>query len=193
MSYQTYTTEAIVCGSYASNTSDKSFLLFTRDAGMLFATARSVREEKSKQRHALQDFSRIRVSLVKGKSGWRIGSVESLGNPFMESATKSARVALAQLIKLLRRYVHGEGVLSNVFSDTIETLALIESDSIDQDILLSVFHVRLLAHLGYSINIKQLGDLVNHRSIEYALSQYSEAYDFAIERAIESGSEASHL
>ncbi|MEX2341217.1 MAG: recombination protein O N-terminal domain-containing protein, partial [Candidatus Paceibacterota bacterium] len=82
MSYKTYTTEAIVCGSRVNNTSDKSFLLFTKDAGMLWAAAKSVREERSRQRFALQDFSLIRASLIKGKSGWRIGSVESDRNYF---------------------------------------------------------------------------------------------------------------
>ena len=72
MSYQTYITDAVVVGSYASNTADKSYLLFTKRAGMLYATARSVREERSKQRYALQDFSHITVTLVKGKGGWCI-------------------------------------------------------------------------------------------------------------------------
>jgi len=85
------------------NTSDKSFLLFTRDNGMLFATAKSVREEVSKQRQALQDFSRIRVSLVKGKTGWRIGSVESLRNDFSAAYDRETRGSVVSLYRLLRR------------------------------------------------------------------------------------------
>ena len=38
---------------------------------MVLAAARSVREEKSRQRYALQEFALVRVSLIKGKSGWR--------------------------------------------------------------------------------------------------------------------------
>jgi len=91
MSYATYTTEALVCGSRNNNTSDRAYLLFTEEVGMIWASARSVREERSKQRYALQDFSLIRVSLVKGKSGWRIGSVEATCNPFMEARSRSGQ------------------------------------------------------------------------------------------------------
>ena len=48
MSYQTYITEALIVGSFDSNTADKSYLLFTKSAGMLYASARSVREEDRK-------------------------------------------------------------------------------------------------------------------------------------------------
>lgn len=56
MAYETYTTEALVCGTFNRNTADRSYLLFTREAGMLYADARSVREERSRQRYALRTF-----------------------------------------------------------------------------------------------------------------------------------------
>ena len=105
MSYQTYTTEALVCGSFLHNTADKVFLLFTREAGMLYATAKSVREERSKQRFALQDFSLINVSLIKGKQGWRVGSVEAEVNYFTKSEERLARGSVVLLFKTLRRFI----------------------------------------------------------------------------------------
>lgn len=86
MAYVTYTTDAIVCGTYDRNTADRSYRLFTRELGMLYADARSVRLEKSKQRQALQDFSLIKVSLVKGKAGWKIGSVSEVQNYYTHVA-----------------------------------------------------------------------------------------------------------
>ena len=56
MAYVTYTTLALVCGTFDQKTSDRSYMLFTREAGMLFASARSVREERSKQRYASTRF-----------------------------------------------------------------------------------------------------------------------------------------
>ena len=150
MSYQTYITEAIVCGSKNNMTSDKSYLLFTKDAGMLWATARSVRLEKSKQRYALQDFSIIRVSLVKGKGGWRIGSVEAVGNPFMEACSRRARGGVHSAMMLLRRLVHGEEANTNLYIDTVLALTCMsvaeESDIAD---LQDIFTLRLLHSLGY--------------------------------------------
>lgn len=150
MAYATYTTEALVCGSRDSFTSDRSFLLFTREAGMLWASARSVREEKSKQRYALQDFSIIRVSLVRGKSGWRIGSVEAIANPFMEARERGARGGVSAVVKLLRRFLHGEEPHPALYDDTVLALSCISAaegeDIID---LQEQFTLRLLYVLGY--------------------------------------------
>ena len=88
MAYQTYITEAIVCGSYDSNTSDRSFLLFAREAGMIYAHAKSVREERSKQRYALQVCSHVRVTLIRGKSGWKIAGVEPQQNLYALATTR---------------------------------------------------------------------------------------------------------
>lgn len=122
MSYQTYTTKAIVCGSFDSNTADRSFLLFTRRAGMLYATARSVREERSKQRYALQVFSLINISLVKGKSGWRIGSVESTGNLFSKAQTRQTRGSVVSIMKLVRQYIHGEETNHELYDEVSKGL-----------------------------------------------------------------------
>ena len=193
MSYQTYITEAVVCGSQVSNTSDKSFLLFTREAGMLWATARSVREEKSKPGHALQDFSLIRVSLVKGKSGWRIGSVEALGNSFMESNAREARAGSAYLVKLIRRYVHGESALPDVFTDLLTALTLAKNaDTEKREAALAVFHVRLLARLGYVAGSAELTPLIEDTFIN-AIDTMTPALFARITIATKAASAASHL
>jgi len=150
MSYKTYTTDAIVCGSRESNTSDRAYILFTRDAGMLWANARSVREEKSKQRYALQDFSIIRVSLVRGKSGWRVGSVDAISNPFMEAGARGARAGLSAVIKLLRRFLHGEEAQTQIFDDAVMALTCIAVAEHDDIIdLQEQFTLRMLNWLGY--------------------------------------------
>ncbi|MDA8596972.1 recombination protein O N-terminal domain-containing protein [Candidatus Pacebacteria bacterium] len=150
MSYATYTTEAIVCGSKDSYTSDRSYLFFTKDAGMLWATARSVREERSKQRFALQDFSIIRVSLVKGKGGWRIGSVEAVSNPFMEASERSSRAGISAVLKLLRRFLHGEVAHPDLYRDAVLALScLVAADPTDVVDIQNQFTLRLLHQLGY--------------------------------------------
>jgi recombinational DNA repair protein (RecF pathway) len=116
--------------------------------GVLIASARSVREEKSKQRHALQEFSHIRVSLVKGKSGWRVGSVEALGNVFLACETREARAACTDLIKSIRRYVHGETPLMAVFDDLCEATYLCATDP-EPARIAELFSLRLLSQLGY--------------------------------------------
>ncbi len=118
MSYKTYITEALVCGSTPSNTSDKSFLLFTREAGMLYASAKSVREERSKHRYALQDCALIRVTLVRGRSGWKITGTEAMQNFYSEQETREGRKLVRDVVRLLRRLIHGEESVPSIFDET---------------------------------------------------------------------------
>lgn len=190
MSYTTYTTEAIVCGSKDSHTSDRSFLLFTHDGGMLWATARSVREEKSKQRYALQDFSIIRVSLVKGKSGWRIGSVEAISNPFMEAGTRAARAGVSAVVKQLRRFLHGEESSQTIFKDTVLALScLTQAEAEDIVDLQNQFTLRLLNTLGY------IAPHPVYQEILEAPDPWSVPYEIPPQahKAIERALQASHL
>lgn len=151
MAYATYTTEALVCGAFDSNTSDRSYLLFTRDAGMVRASARSVREERSKQRYALQEFSLVRVSLVRGKTGWRIGSATGEANVFTNAGAREARAGIVRVIKLLRQFLHGEEPAPALYDDArMALLALRDlSGSHAPGHIVELFTLRLLHKLGY--------------------------------------------
>ncbi len=149
MAYVTYTTQALVCGTFNRNTADGSYILFTREAGMLYADARSVRKETSKQRYALQDFSLVRVSLIKGKVGWKIGSIEAKQNYYHQAVDKAARGSVVSLFRLLRRFVKGEEPAPVLFDYV--TAALTELiKSIDERIFVQMaVQVKLLGLLGY--------------------------------------------
>lgn len=147
MAYQTYITEALVCGSYDSNTSDRSFLLFSREAGMIHAHAKSVREERSKQRYALQSCSHVRATLVRGKSGWRIAGVEPYQNLYALAGTREARAFLRNIILLVRRVIHGETLYEKIFDDIIGTCMQVGKH--DPSKLESILTLRILHALGY--------------------------------------------
>lgn len=147
--YATYTTNALVCGTYRKNTADATYALFTADSGMIYATARSVREERSRQRYALQDFSLVRISLVRGKSGWRIGSVESLQNFYRHAPDQSTRRAVVYIIKLLRRFVPSEGALPEVFLVTQMVFDRLIAQPADAGWLQLRYELWLLTTLGY--------------------------------------------
>lgn len=137
-----------MCGHKDSYTSDRSFLLFTEDAGMVWASARSVREERSKQRPALQDFSLVRVSLVKGKTGWKIGSVSVTENFYSLSTTRESRGAVTSIIRLVRQYLQGEELQPAVFADTVAALESAVAAVVGESIV-DMFKLRFLYHLGY--------------------------------------------
>lgn len=147
MAYQTYITEALVCGSFDSKTADRSFLLFTKEAGMIYAHAKSVREERSKQRYALQDCSHVRATLIRGKSGWKIAGVESIQNLYALTESREARAFLRNIIRLLRRVIHGETVYDEIFDDIIS--ACTQAEKYPHTKLESILSLRILHALGY--------------------------------------------
>lgn len=154
MSYSTYTTEALVCGTWDRNTADKSYLLFTKNAGMLYADARSAREEKSKQRFGLQDFSYIRVSLIKGKNGWRIGSVEPVCNHYADAIDKAGRGSVVMIYRWLRRFYKGEESDPLLFVYLLAGLEVLGKTVTDRAYLERLIQLRVLYDLGY-VDTKQ--------------------------------------
>lgn len=162
MAYQTYSTEAIVVGSFESKTADKTFLLFTKEAGLVYASARSVREERSRQRYALQDFSLINVSLIKGKAGWRIGSVDVVRNYFLESTARLVRASIYRHIRLLRRYVQGEEVNAPLYEEVKDQLEALANPTLSNRIAVEhAAHTRLLYALGYISLTPELSDFID--------------------------------
>jgi len=190
-----YITEAIVCGSRHNMTSDKSYLLFTKELGMLWAVARSVRMEKSKQRCAMQDFSVIRISLVLGKASWRIGSVEALSNPFLASDSRASRGGVSFVVKAIRKYVHGEEIVPRTYLDAHAVLLILSSlDDVSMiEVYQQVFVLRMLAELGYIKTDDVLEALLKAETIEDAVQLYDVSLDALLTKSIEHAAEVSHL
>ena len=192
MSYTTYITEALVCGTMHRNTADSSYLLFTREAGMLFAAAKSVREERSRQRFALQDFSLIRVTLIRGKSGWRIGSVESHENFYATASDKAARGSIVAIVRFLRRFVHGEEPNHELYDYLIATLREVLTIAGDRTCVDAVVQLRALEMLGY-VSSAVVPDTVRTSSLSDLPRTCSPALTSTIEEIIERSVAASHL
>jgi recombinational DNA repair protein (RecF pathway) len=192
MSYKTYITEAIVCGTKNSNTSDRSFLLLTREAGMLYANARSVRLEKSKQRFALQEFALVRATLIKGKTGWRIGSVQPEKNYYHEAVDKAARGSVVAILRQLRRFIHGEEVHEELFDFSIDALNFVLADVAERKFIDQVVQLRLLNLLGY-VSSASVPDSLLQTSLETVAALKTDALETALSRALETATKASQL
>ncbi len=192
MAYATYITEALVCGTRVRNTSDCSYLLFTKNAGMLFADARSTREEKSKQRFALQDFSYVRVSLIKGKSGWRIGSVESLKNYYASAEDKAARGSVVSMVRMLRRFIQGEESMQSVFDYALESLEVLSVQQEKRAYIENVIQLRFLQQLGY-VAERELPQDIKAVQPEGIVSSYSDQVDARVKLLLKRSVSSSHL
>ena len=192
MAYQTYTTKALVCGTFARNTADGTFLLFTQKAGMLYADARSVREERSRQRGALQDFSLVKVSLVKGKAGWKVGSIVPLKNYYYEAVDQAARGSVVSVFRLLRRFFKGEEANESVFQYVENALNQL-TDTVDHRMFRQmVIQVNILAELGYvdSALLPQSLKVLGQNPVAF---EYQEEHEVLIESLYSTAVSVSHL
>jgi DNA repair protein RecO len=192
MAYETYTTQALVCGTFDRNTADRTYLLFTKDAGMLFADARSVRQERSRQRYALQDFSLVRVSLVKGKRGWKIGSVTALHNYYHAAHDKAARGSVVALCRLLRRFVRGEEPASDMFVYIKDALEMLSGDVSHRSFVDRAIGLHILQHLGY-VSEKDIPPVLVSTSLSEISAHFSDTIAAQVERLYEQAIASSHL
>lgn len=150
MAYQTYTTDALVIGNANHLTADRFIVLFTREAGLVYARAVSVRRERSKLRYGLQDFSLVRASLVRGKQGWRITGAECANNLYFSATDRRIRGALLRVLKLVRRLVRGEeahNALYDILVDGLAVLAVCRDGEIARGE--RILALRILSALGY--------------------------------------------
>ena len=116
MSHHIYKTEGFVLGSVNIGEANQYLSLFTKDLGLVKATARSVREERSKLRYSLQHFSYSSFSLVRGRNVWRITGAQEKYNIFHDcKGDKEKQQMLARLFSLLQRLLAGEEKNEHLF------------------------------------------------------------------------------
>ena len=144
MAHALYTTPALVLGSLDTKDADKAYWLLTHDFGLIIASAKSVREEVSKLRYALADLAHARVTLVRGRAGWRLTGAEQLSPPL----SHEHQVVFGRIAVLARRLLPTDEVhvavyelLHDAYMHLVHTQYLKESETLTV--------ARLLYMLGY--------------------------------------------
>ena len=153
MAHHRYQTEALILGGTPVGEANRFIDMFTEDLGRVRAVARSVREERSKLRFSLQDFSVSDVSLVRGKEVWRIVGAENQYNLQHEFSERiEERDVLIRLISLLKRLLNGEEANKQLFTAVSESLRFLRSTTLNKEDLDSfecLVALRVLYNLGY--------------------------------------------
>lgn len=153
MGYRKYNTPGLILDRVTVGEADTFFFIYTRDLGRVGATARSVRTMKSKLRYALQPYTFVEISLVRGKQIWRITNAIAGRNLYSELSDTPQKLAVfLNVVALIRRLVRGEQadpelyqVLENGFSFLADNQ--LEEDEVRRTELLIV--LRVLECLGY--------------------------------------------
>ena len=187
-----YSTECIVLGGVDSGEGSKYISLFTKDIGLVRAVAKSVREEKSKLRYCLQDFSCTYATLVRGKEVWRITGAEERYNLHNELKGESEKIfTITQILNLLQRLVHGEEKNEYLFDTLSCGFEFIKTEKMDRDALKNFEHLvvlRVLYSLGYIAKENNFTELlrlteINEELLSDTLSRRKDII-FAINRAL---------
>jgi recombinational DNA repair protein (RecF pathway) len=138
MAIEKYVTESFILASYDSREHDKTYKLFTKEFGLIFAQATSVRKLESKLRAHLQVGRMSRITLVRGKELWRITGAEEFHTlPLIRN----------DVVKLLERFVRGEGQQKTLFSHMRE---LVLKEQLEERTGRLLAHYLLLVDLGYA-------------------------------------------
>ncbi len=150
MSHTIYNTEAFVMSSRSSGEADRTFMLFTKDFGVIMAKATGIRKIESRLRFFVQDFKYIDASLVKGKNYWRLISarpIHALNS--RKSLNTPSRIRSLQLVQKLApteeplAELFDELVLAYTFTSRVHPV-IDDMQSIEALLALKILH-----SLGY--------------------------------------------
>ncbi len=154
MSYQIYTTQALILKRipYDANV---SYLLYTKDFGLISALATGVRKSESKLRYALQEYSLIDISLVKGRSTWRITSAILEKNLFTSTKYREAKAVIARICTQVMRLVVGQEKDERLFESLVCGLReLTVCNRTEISSLEILIMIRMLYILGYVSDVE---------------------------------------
>lgn len=167
MAYHLYQTEGIILGGTNFGEANRLIHVMTHEFGFVSAAAQSVREDRSKLRYSLQDFSRSDICLVRGKNGWRIVNAECLTCHRGILLSSAKRVLVARLFLFARRLLQGEEKSSELFDVFADVLTFLDVRILSPEELFNVeiiFDLKILSLLGY------IGDPTMKRIVENRLS-----------------------
>lgn len=145
-----YHTEGIILGSGNFGETGKYYSIFTRDLGMIYASAHGVRKISSKLRFVLQDFAYLKIDLVKGKDFWKITSA-SKTNKLEKLSEPGIFAVFVNISKLLKRLLMGEDPNKILFLDLLKGLFILEKSKTVDELcnIEAIIVLRILNNLGY--------------------------------------------
>lgn len=153
--YTKYKTEALIIGNDSRGEGDAIVSFLTRDFGLVRAEVKSMREERSHLRYALQPLTHSEVTLVRGKTSWRVVGARAKELYGFTPTSPASRAAVRRVAFLSRRLVAGDFLEHEaaVFFDTLilglDAIVLHGTDPVMRRAAEALCVLRLLHVLGY--------------------------------------------
>jgi len=154
-----YHTEGIILGSRNFGEAGRYYYIFTRDLGLIHASAQGVRKMSSKLRFVLQDFTYIKIDLIAGKNIFRITNASKTDK--LERITKRPDTfeVFTNIARLLKRLLAGIEPNEDLFVDLLKSLSILEKVAIKDGVIFNgkedlrnieaIIVLRIVNNLGY--------------------------------------------
>lgn len=191
MAYHIYHTPGIIIGKTKVGEANELYTIFTRELGLISATAQGVRLQKSKLRASLQEYTIADFSIVRGKEMWRITNTREQYNIFFRLRDEDGKIrSVAKLFLRVRRFVTGEEATKDLYDVCGALIECVFSTDIRKEHLsdfdrLAFLHV--LHNLGYGTKDIVVDELIaaplNVDTVE-RVSSLRRHIDRAMERAV---------
>ena len=178
-------TEGIILDSRNFGEAGKHYSIFTRDLGLIYATAQGVRKMSSKLRYVLQDFAYLRIDLVAGRNIFRVTNASKTN--ILENLVKHPETfkVFANMSRLLKRLLPGVEKNDVLFTDLLRGLSILEKISIkggpaydsenDFRNVEAIIVLRILNNLGYIGENDILKNLIKSPFEENLIMKISES------------------
>lgn len=166
---------------------NKYFFIFTKDFGLIKASAQGVRHLKSKLRYNLEDFSFGQVSVVRGREIWRVTNAEKK----LKIKETGKFLLISRIFSLLLRLLHGEEKNNLLFDSLKEGIVFLAENEMSEKPVSTpggdlasfecIMALRILSALGY---IGKLGDFDQFTASPYFTPELISAMSVLKPRAI---------
>ena len=194
MPHHIYTTPGFVIHSSPHGEAGKFFLVFTRDLGMIGASAQGVRLSQSKLRYYVQDFSYSLLSFVRGKEMWRMTGAKEIEE--IGEMKKDNRRLFVRILTLLKRLLHGEEKNEKLFliiENFSRYLGGREMDKEGRELVEYVTVLRILDCLGYISNKNAFSSILSGSVLNEGILNEVKLLKASIIVAINNGLKESQL
>lgn len=145
--HEFYQTPALVLRHSPIGESSALLTLLTRDLGLVYGHAQGLREQRSKLRYSLQESMVPEVTLVRGKSAWRVIGAQELA--LRQTSSAEQRFTARKIMRLIERLLSDEVADEHLYQIVTEGLVAIEHSTADVVWLEYVLVLRILHTLGY--------------------------------------------
>jgi recombinational DNA repair protein (RecF pathway) len=173
MPHSVYQTPAFVLSTTSMRESNKLAVLYTRDFGVIYVAAQSIRELSSKMKSHLHKLSLVDVDVVRGRDIWRLTGIHEVTSSLSFADTKWYPL-IDRFGSSLKRLCPGEEAHPEIWEDIQSLFAFLESDNEfskeDISFLEVILMSRTLNHLGYWSGDELVitsQELYNHEVREY--------------------------